>query len=67
MRHWLIDLIARVPASVHTKLLAAFLTMVVLLITDGEATRTSRERANRAQCRPILATVLARISRPKGI
>jgi hypothetical protein len=35
MRNWLIRLIARVPASVHTKLLAAFLTMVVLLMAVG--------------------------------
>jgi signal transduction histidine kinase len=35
MRNWLIRLIARVPASVHTKLLVAFLTMVVLLIAVG--------------------------------
>jgi signal transduction histidine kinase len=35
MRNWLIHVIARVPASVHTKLLAAFLTMVVLLIAVG--------------------------------
>jgi signal transduction histidine kinase len=35
MRNWLIHLIARVPASVHTKLLFAFLTMVALLIVVG--------------------------------
>jgi signal transduction histidine kinase len=35
MRNWLIRLIARVPARVHTKLLVAFLTMVVLLIAVG--------------------------------
>ena len=35
MRNRLVRLIARVPASVHTKLLAAFLTMVVLLIAVG--------------------------------
>jgi CHASE3 domain sensor protein len=35
MRNWLIRQIARVPASVHTKLLVAFLMMVVLLIAVG--------------------------------
>ncbi len=35
MPNWLIRVIARVPASVHTKLLAGFLTMVVLLIAVG--------------------------------
>src|SRR5690348_2607799 len=35
MRAWLIGLVARVPAAVQTKLLAAFLVMVVLLITLG--------------------------------
>jgi signal transduction histidine kinase len=33
--NWLIRLIARLPASVHTKLLLAFLTMVALLIVVG--------------------------------
>ena len=33
--NWLPRLVARVPATVHTKLLAAFLAMVVLLITVG--------------------------------
>ncbi len=32
---WLIRLVARAPATVHTKLLAAFLAIVVLLITVG--------------------------------
>src|SRR5215207_6411055 len=32
---WLPRLVARLPAAVHTKLLAAFLAMVVLLITVG--------------------------------
>jgi signal transduction histidine kinase len=32
---WLVSLVARVPASVHTKLLAAFLAMVVLLLAVG--------------------------------
>jgi class 3 adenylate cyclase/HAMP domain-containing protein len=35
MKEWLIRLVARVPAAVHTKLLVAFLVMVVLLITLG--------------------------------
>src|SRR5262249_51383732 len=35
MRNRLTRLIARVPASVHTKLLLAFLTMVALLIVVG--------------------------------
>src|SRR5436853_108876 len=35
MIDWLIRLVAQVPASVHAKLLVAFLAMVVLLITIG--------------------------------
>src|SRR6266851_2239012 len=35
MHSWPIRLVARVPASVHAKLLAGFLTMVVLLIAVG--------------------------------
>jgi len=35
MRNWLVRLIARVPASVHAKLIAAFLTIVLLLIAVG--------------------------------
>jgi signal transduction histidine kinase len=35
MRNWLIRLVARVPTSVHTKLLVAFLAMVALLIAVG--------------------------------
>jgi hypothetical protein len=35
MRDWLPRLVARVPASVHGKLLAAFLIIVVLLIAVG--------------------------------
>ncbi len=35
MTDWLPRLVARVPATVHAKLLAAFLVMVVLLITVG--------------------------------
>src|ERR1700731_704993 len=37
MREWLIRLVARVPATIHAKLLAAFLVMVVLLVTLGVA------------------------------
>ena len=36
-RDRLIRLIARVPASVHAKLVAAFLAIVVLLMTVGAA------------------------------
>jgi len=35
MRDWLIRLVSRVPVSVHGKLLAAFLAIVLLLITVG--------------------------------
>jgi signal transduction histidine kinase len=35
MKEWLPCLVARVPARVHSKLLVAFLTIVVLLITVG--------------------------------
>jgi len=35
MMGWLIRLVARVPATVHTKLITAFLAIVVLLITVG--------------------------------
>ena len=35
MKEWLPRLVARVPARVHSKLLVAFLTIVVLLITVG--------------------------------
>ena len=35
MRHWLPDLIAKVPASVHSKLLISFLSLVALLILFG--------------------------------
>jgi signal transduction histidine kinase len=37
MRAWLVRLVARVPASVHAKLLAGFLAMVVLLVAVGAA------------------------------
>ncbi len=35
MIEWLPRIVARVPTTVHTKLLVAFLTLVVLLITVG--------------------------------
>ena len=35
MMDWLPRLVARVPATVHAKLLAAFLAIVVLLIAVG--------------------------------
>ena len=35
MMGWLIRLVARVPATVHAKLITAFLAIVVLLITVG--------------------------------
>jgi signal transduction histidine kinase len=35
MSEWLIRLVARMPVAVHTKLLAAFLAMVALLLTVG--------------------------------
>jgi signal transduction histidine kinase len=35
MRAWLVGLVARVPVTVHAKLLAAFLAIVLLLITVG--------------------------------
>src|SRR5919108_5461386 len=37
MKDWLPHLVARVPATVHSKLLVAFLAIVVLLITVGLA------------------------------
>src|SRR6516164_7122076 len=37
MRDWLVQRMARVPVSVHAKLLAAFLVIVVLFITVGAA------------------------------
>lgn len=35
MREWVVRLVARVPLTIHAKLLAAFLTIVVLLIALG--------------------------------
>jgi signal transduction histidine kinase/DNA-binding response OmpR family regulator len=47
MTDWLPRLVARVPAAVHTKLLAAFLTIVVLLITVGAVGLQVLSGANR--------------------
>lgn len=50
MRQWLPLLFARVPATVHTKLLAAFLAMVVLLIFLGAVgLRELRESSRRTE------------------
>src|SRR5712692_8936570 len=47
MTDWLPRLVARVPAAVHTKLLVAFLAMVVLLITVGAVGLQVLGEANR--------------------
>jgi signal transduction histidine kinase/DNA-binding response OmpR family regulator/CHASE3 domain sensor protein len=47
MRHWLPRLVARVPASVRTKLLAAFLAIVVLLISLGAVGLWELSESNR--------------------
>ena len=47
MTGWLIRQVARVPASVYTKLLAAFLAIVVLLITVGAAGLRALSEVNR--------------------
>lgn len=47
MTDWLPRLVARVPATVHTKLLVAFLTIVVLLITVGAVGLRVLSEANR--------------------
>jgi signal transduction histidine kinase len=47
MREWLIRLVARMPATVQTKLLAAFLAMVVLLLTLGAVGLQTLSRVNR--------------------
>src|SRR5262245_16998612 len=44
---WLPRLVARVPATVHAKLLVAFLTIVVLLITLGAVGLEVLSRLNR--------------------
>ena len=47
MRTWLVGLVARVPVAVHAKLLAAFLTIVVLLITVGAVGLQTLSAVNR--------------------
>jgi len=47
MRAWLVGLVARVPATVHAKLLAAFLAIVVLLITVGAVGLQTLNAVNR--------------------
>jgi signal transduction histidine kinase len=47
MAAWLIRLVARVPAPIHAKLLAAFLAIVVLLIVVGAAGLQALTGANR--------------------
>jgi signal transduction histidine kinase len=47
MKAWLIGLVARVPARVHAKLLAAFLAIVILLIIVGAAGLQTLSAVNR--------------------
>ncbi len=47
MRAWLPRLVARVPAPVHVKLLAAFLAMVALLVTVGAVSLQVLSETNR--------------------
>ena len=47
MKAWLVRLVARVPAKVHAKLLAAFLVIVVLLIAVGMVGLQTLGAANR--------------------
>ena len=47
MRAWLVGLVARAPATVHAKLLAAFLAIVVLLITVGAVGLQTLNAVNR--------------------
>jgi signal transduction histidine kinase len=47
MRTWLVGLVARAPVAVHTKLLAAFLAIVVLLITVGAVGLQTLSAVNR--------------------
>ncbi|MEW6297151.1 MAG: hypothetical protein AB1671_05345 [Thermodesulfobacteriota bacterium] len=47
MTDWLPRLVARVPAAVHTKLLVAFLAIVVLLITVGAVSLQVLSDSNR--------------------
>jgi len=44
---WLVGLVARVPVAVHAKLLAAFLAIVVLLITVGAVGLRTLSAVNR--------------------
>src|SRR3989304_5710929 len=54
MMGWLIGLVARVPATVHTKLITAFLAIVVLLITVGAiALLVPEEQTLRATLRQL--------------
>ena len=47
MRAWLVGLVARVPVKVHAKLLAAFLAIVLLLITVGAVGLQTLSAVNR--------------------
>ena len=47
MRTWLIGLVARVPVNVHVKLLAAFLAIVILLISVGAVGLQTLSAVNR--------------------
>ena len=47
MKAWLVGLVARVPVTVHAKLLAAFLAIVVLLITVGAVGLQTLSTVNR--------------------
>jgi signal transduction histidine kinase len=47
MRTWLVGLVARLPVKVHAKLLAAFLAIVVLLITVGAVGLQTLNAVNR--------------------
>ena len=47
MTTWLIGLVARIPVTVHAKLLAAFLAIVVLLITVGAVGLQTLSAVNR--------------------
>src|SRR2546427_1537200 len=47
MTSWLVGLVARIPVTVHAKLLAAFLAIVVLLITVGAVGLQTLSAVNR--------------------
>ena len=47
MRAWLVGLVARLPVRIHAKLLAAFLAIVVLLITLGAVGLQTLNAVNR--------------------